>query len=126
MIYDVFPSAIELKDVVRQYVVVTSLEGIEKLLFLPNGCNFIIFNRGFDGYIKIYNEDKRFHIPKNYSISIKNNKIKKFKLYDKSLASSVKLPLIMAELTPIGFYKLFNRDATILNKCFLEIQENIN
>ncbi|ABB45290.1 hypothetical protein Suden_2016 [Sulfurimonas denitrificans DSM 1251] len=125
MIYDVFPSAIELKDVVRQYVVVTSLEGIEKLLFLPNGCNFIIFNRGFDGYIKIYNEDKRFHIPKNYSISIKNNKIKKFKLYDKSLASSVKLPLIMAELTPIGFYKLFNRDATILNKCFLEIQENI-
>jgi AraC-like DNA-binding protein len=125
MIYDVFRSPRKLDVIIEQYVIVTSLEDIEKLLFLPNGCNFIVFNRGFDGYIKVYKEDKKFPIPKNYSISVKNNKIKKFILNDKSLASKVKLPLILAELTPIGFYKLFHTDATILNDCFLEIQDNI-
>lgn len=125
MIYDVFPSASRLEGIVKQYVVITSLEGMDTLLFLPNGCNFIVFNRGFDGYIKVYKEDRNFPIPKNYSISIKNNKIKKFRLSDQSLASSVELPLILVELTPIGFYKLFNLNATILNHCFFEIQENI-
>ena len=125
MIYDVFPSARELNDIVRQYVVVTSLEGIEKLLFLPNGCNFIVFNRGLDGHVKVYKEDKKFPIPKNYSISVKNNRIKKFILYDNEPSSGIKLPFIMAELTPIGFYKLFNMEATILNNCFLEIQQSV-
>ena len=125
MIYDVFPSADELESVIKQYAVVTSLDGIDKLLFLPNGCNFIVFNRGFDGYLKVYKEDKKFPIPKKYSISVKNNKIKKFRLNDKSLAPDVELPLILAELTPIGFYRLFNIDATILNDCFFEIQESI-
>ncbi len=125
MIYDVFPSAKELESVLKQYVVITSLEDMDKLLFLPNGCNFIIFNRGFDGYIKVYREDKKFPIPKNYSISVKNNKIKKFRLNSDDLISSVELPFIMAELTPIGFYKLFNIEATVLNECFFEIQEEI-
>lgn len=125
MIYDVFPSAKVLESVIKQYAVVTSLEGIEKLLFLPNGCNFIVFNRGFDGYLKVYKEDKKFPIPKNYSISVKNNRIKKFRLNDENFASNVKLPLILAELTPIGFYKLFNIGATILNSCFFEIEESM-
>lgn len=125
MIYDVFPSAKVLESVIKQYAVVTSLEGIEKLLFLPNGCNFIVFNRGFDGYLKVHKEDKKFPIPKNYSISVKNNRIKKFRLNDENFASNVKLPLILAELTPIGFYKLFNIGATILNNCFFEIEESM-
>lgn len=125
MIYDVFPSAKELESVIKQYVVVTSLEDMDKLLFLPNGCNFILFNRGFDGYIKVYKEEKKFPIPKNYSISIKNNKIKKFRLNSDDLISSVELPFIMAELTPIGFYKLFNIDSSVLNERCFEIQDEI-
>lgn len=124
MIYNVFSPPKELDDTIKQYVVITSLEGIDSLLFLPNGGNFIVFNRGFDGYTKIYNEDKKFPIPKNYSISVKNNKIKKFVLNENSL-SNIKFPLILAELTPIGFYKLFNANASILKEGYLEIEASI-
>jgi AraC-like DNA-binding protein len=125
MIYDVFPSAVELNDIVKQYVVITSLQDMDKLLFLPNGCNFIVFNRRIDGYLEVYRDDKKFPIPKNYSISVKNNRIKRFILNDNEPNSGIKLPFIMVELTPIGFYKLFNMEATILNNCFLEIQQSV-
>lgn len=124
MIYNVFFPPKELDDTIKQYVVITSLEGMNSLLFLPNGGNFIVFNRGFDGYTKIYNEDKKFPIPKKYSISVKNNKIKKFVLNDNTL-SNIEFPLILAELTPIGFYKLFNTNASILKDGYLEIEASI-
>ncbi len=124
MIYNVFPPAKELEEVVKQYVVITSLEGINSLLFLPNGCNFIVFNRGFDGHTEVYNDDRKFPIPKGYSISVKNNKIKKFVVEEDS-SHKIKFPLILAELTPIGFYKLFNKDASILKNDYLEIEESI-
>src|SRR3990167_2553409 len=125
MIYNIFSPSKELDDIVKQYIVITSLKGIETLLFLPNGCNFMLFNRGFDGYTEIYNEDKKFPIPKNYSISIKNNKIKKFVLSSKDSASDIKFPLILAELTPIGFYKLFNTNASVLKEGYLEIEISV-
>ena len=123
MKYSVFSPPKELSDIVNQYVVITSFDGIDSLLFLPNGCNFIVFNRGFEGYTQIYNENKKFSIPKNYSISIKNNKIKKFIL--KQDNSTGKFPMILAELTPIGFYKLFNKDASCLKDGYLEIENSI-
>ena len=124
MIYNVFYPLKELEDIVKQYLVITSLDGIDSLLFLPNGCNFILFNRGFEGYTKIYNQDKKFSIPKSYSISVKNNKVKKFILSHKN-SDYVKFPLILVELTPIGFYKLFNRDASVLKESYLEIEKGI-
>ncbi len=125
MIYNVFSPLKELDGIIKQYVVITSLDGIDSLLFLPNGCNFIVFNRGFNGYTEIYNDGKKFPIPKNYSISVKNNKIKKFVLSQENFVSDIKFPLILAELTPIGFYKLFNKDASVLKECYLEMESEI-
>nr|WP_321267130.1 hypothetical protein [uncultured Sulfurimonas sp.] len=84
MIYDIFPPAKNLKHIVKQYVVISSLEDVEKLLFLPNGCNFIVFNRGIEGYSKIYNEKHKFYIPKNYSVSMKTNRVKQLVLDKKT------------------------------------------
>lgn len=125
MIYSIFSPPKELEDIIKQYVVISSLEGMNSLLFLPNGCNFIVFNRGLKGHTKIYNEDKIFQIPKDYSVSIKNNKIKKFILSKQDEACDIIFPIILAELTPIGFYKLFQRDASILKDMYMKIDKSI-
>ncbi len=120
MLYDIFSPSQELKSIVKHYIVITSLEGIDELLFLPNGCNFIVFNRGLEGCTKLYKEDVKFEIPKNYSISIKSNKARKFIINDS--CKDITFPIILVELTAIGFYKLFNRDASVLKNGYLEIQ----
>lgn len=125
MIYNIFSPSQELQSVVKQYVVINSLDGIDSLLFLPNGCNFIVFNRGFEGYTKVYNEDGEFLIPKNYSVSAKSNKVNKFVLSEANNSIDVKFPMILAELTPIGFYKLFNTEASELNNGYKELEQNI-
>ncbi len=125
MVYDIFSPSQELESIVKHYMVINALDGAESLVFLPNGCNFIVFNRGLEGYSKVYNESEKFFIPKNYSISIKANKAKKFILKKKETLDKMTFPIILVELTPIGFYKLFNRDASILNKSYLELERDI-
>ena len=125
MIYNIYPPSKELQGVVKQYVVIDSLDGIDSLLFLPNGCNFIVFNRGLQGYTKVHNEDEKFFIPKNYSVSVKSNKVKKFVLEEKANLKNINFPIILVELTPIGFYKLFNKDASLLNNGYLELEKEI-
>jgi len=125
MIYNIFSPSQELQDTIKQYVVIDSLDGIDSLLFLPNGCNFIVFNRGFEGYTEVYNEGKQFPVPKNYSVSAKFNKVNKFVLSETSNSGNIKLPMILAELTPIGFYKLFNSEASELNNGYREIEQHI-
>ena len=125
MIYNIFSPSKELQSTIKQYVVINSLDGIDNLLFLPNGCNFIVFNRGFEGYTEVYNEDKKFPIPKNYSISAKSNKVNKFILNDVNGSTNLRFPMILAELTPIGFYMLFNREASELNSGYQELEQNI-
>ncbi|MEA2091829.1 MAG: GGDEF domain-containing protein [Campylobacterota bacterium] len=125
MVYNVFSPSNELQSIVKQYVVISSSDGIESLLFLPNGCNFIVFNRGVDGYTKIYNEDEKFPVPKNYSVSVKSNKVRKFVLSEESSSENITFPIILAELTPIGFYKLFNKEASLLNRGYLELENSM-
>jgi len=125
MIYKIFASLQELQDIVKQYVVINSLDGLESLLFLPNGCNFIVFNRGFEGYTKVHNEDEKYFMPRKYFVSMKTNKVKKFILSDKEGSKSLNFPVILVELTPVGFYKLFNKDAYLLNKKHLELENDI-
>jgi AraC-like DNA-binding protein len=122
MIYDVFSPLQDIKHIVKQYVVINSLDDIESLLFLPNGCNFIVFNRGIEGYTKIYNEDNQFSIPKNYSISVKTNKVEKFVLTNENISEDIIFPIILVELTPIGYYQLFNKEASELNKSYEELE----
>jgi AraC-like DNA-binding protein len=125
MIYDIFPPSLELEGIVKQYVVINSLEGVENLLFLPNGCNFIVFNRGIEGYTKVYNEDNKFSIPKKYSVSVKTNKVEKFVLNQERNSVNVTFPVILAELTPVGYYQLFNKEASSLNSNYEELEQSI-
>jgi AraC-like DNA-binding protein len=125
MIYDIFYPSQELKNIVKQYVVINSLQGIQKLLFLPSGCNFIVFNRGLEGYTKIYNEEKKFFIPQNYSVSVKTNRAKKVVLTNEDNLNKIKFPIILVELTPIGYYQLFNKEASSLNSNYEELERSI-
>lgn len=125
MVYNIFPASKELQGIVKQYIEVCSADKIELLLFLPNGCNFIVFNRGVDCYAKEHNGDKKFPIPKKYSVSTKANGVRQIILNREKSFKDVDLPIILAELTPIGFYKLFNMDASILNGTYLEIEDDI-
>ena len=125
MIYDIHSPSKELESIVKQYVVINSLEGVESLLFLPNGCNFIVFNRGIEGYTKIYTEDDKFSIPQNYSISVKTNKVEKFIFSNENISEDITFPVILAELTPIGYYKLFNKEASGLNSSYEELSVEI-
>lgn len=125
MIYNIFPPSKELETIVKQYVVIDSIKDIDNLIFLPNGSNFIFFNRGLEGYSKIYNEVGIFPIPKNYSVSIKLNKVHKFVLCEESSHANLKFPIILVELTPIGCYKLFKKTASIISKGYLELDYNI-
>lgn len=125
MIYDIFSPSQELKSIVKQYVIVNSLEGVEDLLFLPNGCNFIVFNRGIESYTKIYTTEDKFTIPKNYSISVKTNKVEKLILINRNISKDVTFPIILVELTPIGYYKLFNKETSGLNTKYEELEPEI-
>lgn len=125
MIYDIFSPSQEVANTVKQYVVINSLEGVESLLFLPNGCNFIVFNRGIEGYTEIYNEENKFSIPQGYSVSVKTNKVEKIVLSEKSNTATIIFPVILVELTPIGYYQLFNKEASYLNSSYEELEQSI-
>lgn len=124
MTYDIFPSTCELKNIVKQYVVLHSLEEIDKLLFLPNGNNFIVFNRGIKAYIQNNDGAEVVEVPLSYSISEKFNKVRQLVLDDENI-QGVYFPIILVELYPIGFYKLFNIDAESLIANFLKIPKQI-
>lgn len=125
MVYNIFSPSKELQSIIKHYIVVSSFDGIDSLLFLPNGCNFIVFNKGFNGYTEVYNEEKKFNVPKNYSVSTKSNKVHKFVLNETANSTDVEFPIILVELTPIGFYKLFNSDAAELHNGYQELEQKI-
>jgi len=123
MIYNILAPSAELQSTVKQYIVIKSLEGLNRLIFLPNGCNFIVFNRGLIGHTKIHNQEITYDMPKNYSLSVKANRVRKF-ILDKELSQEeIEFPIILVELTPVGFYKVFNKSASALTSGYLEIPE---
>jgi len=123
MNYKIFSPSDELKGIVKQYVVFYSLEDIDKLLFLPNGGNFIIFNRGFNARTQLFGESILHDIPKNYSISFKTNKVKKIILDANCKYKDVILPIIAVELLPMGFYKLFDVKTSLMDLKYHEIEK---
>ena len=113
----------ELSHIVRQYVVIYNIKKIESMLFLPNGGNFLIFNRGIVGCVELHTGEK-YEIPQAYSIGMKINKAKQ--LRDCYLNStSIVFPIILVDLMPIGFYKLFNKDASILAQEYVIMEHDI-
>ena len=125
MNYNIFPPSSELKDIVKQYIVFNSLENIEIVLFLPNGGNFIIFNRGIKASGKLIGYDELFHLPKNYSFNFKTNRVKQVFLDLEYKHDDDMFPIIVIELLPIGFYKLFSIDMTLSDFKYEEIPKEL-
>lgn len=115
----------ELLGIVKIFVVINDLNIIKTMYCLPDGGNFIFFNRGLNACSTL-NTGMTHEIPKYFSVSIKNNKAKKIAIDNDFASDSIPLPIILVELTPIGFFKLFNRDSSILNNSYLVIDDDIN
>lgn len=125
MKYETYSPLQELRSIVKNYVVVYSFENIENLLFLPDGGSFIIFNRGVSASAKLYGVDEAFPIPKNYSISLKTNRVNRIVLDSGYVHSEELLPIIMVELLPTGSYKLFNTDMSTTDFKYQEIEKEV-
>ena len=116
--------SIELSSVVKQYLVITDLQTFETMYCLPNGGNFLVFNRGLKACSKLHTDDI-YEIPQGLSASIKTDKAKKIVIDKDFSLDSITLPIILVELTPIGFYKLFLKDASTLNQAYVTIDSEI-
>ena len=124
MKYNIYRPSRSLETIVKQYFIITPSKDIEKLMFLPNGGNFMIFNKGIKCTSRL-SDDKVFNIPKGFSVSLKRNKAATLFFDLKTVVDTLDFPIIVVELKPIGFYKLFNKDADKLTKHYETIDENI-
>lgn len=125
MNYKIFSPSCELENIVKKYVVFNSLDNIEKLLFLPDGGSFIVFNRGINVGAKLYGVDDIFNIPATYSTNFKTNRVKQLYLDLEYNHNDDLFPIIIVELLPIGLYKLFNVDMSAMNFKYQEIEKDI-
>lgn len=121
MQYKIYLPNLELIHIVKHYIAVSGFTDLHKLLFVPNGRNFMIFNRGISGYSELHNGEK-FFLPKSSSVSIKAIKAK-ILVIDMAKHEDIKFPILLIELEPIGYYKIFQTDASQLGKKYLEIEE---
>ena len=112
-----------LKDIVKNYVVVKSLDEYEKLWVLPGAGNFILFNPGLEAYLHKYNSDEMmFTLPTAFSIGVKANDIVRFKV---EKDDDIRYPLLAVELMPTGFNRLFNKNAYDLRSGHVLLSECI-
>ncbi|MEA3522955.1 MAG: AraC family transcriptional regulator [Campylobacterota bacterium] len=124
MHYNIYEPSHELATIVRKYFVITDVNVIESMLFLPNGGNFLIFNRGIKGFTKLHTGEAH-DILQGYSIGMKASKAKRITLDKNNNFNNMPLPIILVELLPIGYYKLFHKDASILTKGHISIENDI-
>lgn len=98
-----------LKNIVKHYVVIESLEEDEKLWVLPNAGNFLLFNPGLDAFLQKYNSNEvSFTLPPSFSVGIKANDIIRLNVV---AHEKIIYPLIGVELLPTGYHRLFNENA---------------
>ncbi len=116
--------SIELSNIVNQYLVVTDIQTFNTMYCLPNGGNFLVFNQGLRAYSKLHTNEA-YEVPQGLSASVKTDKAKRI-VVDKDLSlDSIVLPIVFVELTSIGFYKLFLKDASALNQTYVTIDSEI-
>ena len=102
----------DLNTIVKQYMIVTSLKDYEKLLFLPNVGNFIIFNQGIESCIYKYDSNEVVsHIPRDFSVSPKGKDVVKLGIDESHLEDTIKFPILVVELLPTGYNRLFSKNA---------------
>ena len=119
MSFQTFPVPTHLRSVIKMYTVCHDMQCMDNMLFLPNNECFIVFNRDNEGYSELYDGTK-YHIPSKYFISAKHPIAKQFVLVSKG-----EQPTIMVGLTHVGYYKLFNKDASLITKEHQVIDDEI-
>lgn len=124
MKYNIYEPVEELNNIIKRYFIIRRCEDIEKLMFLPNGGNFLIFNKGLSCQTKLSNNEL-FNIPQGFSIGLKRSKAASLAFDKKIPLDTARFPIILVELTPIGFYKLFNQSASELTTKHLDMDEKI-
>lgn len=103
-----------LKGIVKQYVLIESLEGQDKLWILPNLGNYLLFNPGIKGVLQEYDSDKVTHtIPKEFCIGVKSTQIVRLIVQEKD---NTRFPMYGIELHPTGFHRLFGKDSYTLQE----------
>ncbi|MDA7818085.1 AraC family transcriptional regulator [Sulfurimonas sp.] len=121
---EVFKPTRGLEGIVKIFIVLKSLDDIHKMIFLPDGGNFMIFNRGTDINVKLYTEDDVYDIPSSYSVGFKTNKVKY--IFDAKYKNKIdSFPMVIVELLPLGLFKLFNQDLSLVDYQYKEIDEEI-
>jgi len=102
----------ELNTIIKQYIVISSLDDNANLWFLPNAGNYINFNPTIEGYVCKYNSDsEKFPISTDFTVGVKTNDILKFEVSDEQISKELPYPIIVVELQPTGFHRLFGKNA---------------
>ncbi|MDH5464094.1 MAG: helix-turn-helix domain-containing protein [Thiovulaceae bacterium] len=122
---NIFSPSDAIKTIVKHYIVVDSLESLDGMFFLPNGGNFIIFNRGLKAFSLTVGDNRKHPVPEEHSISIKSKKVKQL-IIDREDSKGALFPIIIVELEALGYHYLFNADASLLNKSYLSIDKRIS
>lgn len=106
----------QLKDIVRHYIVIESLEVDEKFWILPNASNFILFNTGLEAFLHKYDSNEEsFSLPKDCSVSLKANNIVRLSVNE---GEHIQYPLLGVELMPTGCNRLFSDKVTDMSSVY--------
>lgn len=125
--HKIIKPSIELKTIVKQFIVIESFSDYEKLWVLPNAGNFIIFNRGVKACVEKYNTSDISHsIPEFFSIGIKLDCIVRINIDKKIINNFTLFPIIIVELLPLGFCSLFEDNAIKLREGHMLLNESLN
>jgi len=99
----------ELQHIVKQYILIESLEDQENLWVLPNLGNYILFNPGLDAMLLEHSSDNISHVlPKEFCFGIKATQI--VRLFVKE-TENIQFPMFGVELYPTGYHRLFGKEA---------------
>ena len=105
-----------LKDIVKHYIVIESLDLHEKFWILPNAGNFILFNPGLKAFLHKYDSNEEpFALPKDFSVSIKANNIVRLSVNE---GDDIQYPLLGVELLPTGCNRLFSDKETDMRSVY--------
>lgn len=106
----------KLKDIIKHYIVIESLEAEEKFWILPNASNFILFNAGLEAFLHKYDSSEEpFILPKVFSVSLKANNIVRLSV---NKEEDIQYPLLGVELMPTGCNRLFSDRETDMSSVY--------
>ncbi len=111
----------ELVNIVKNYIVIESLEDYEKLWILPNTGKLILFNSGIDIFLHQYDSNEDTHaLPKDLSVVTKVNNIVHLGICD---GTQLQFPLLGVELSPTACNHLFSYDSRINDEGYMFFED---